>query len=139
MKKTIFQIAIGVQLYVIVSLLSLTAVGFLVVGVYLLLAEHLVTWAAVLLTGTAILVALGLVLLIAYLATRAGEGQRSSGGGETASGQQGDVNALVSELLKQMDFDARDAAIIALLSGTVLGASPELRSALFGRGKSGER
>lgn len=137
MKKTFIQLLVACYLFFFVTLLGLAALGFLVAGVYLLLSAHLVSWAAALLAGVIVLAISSLLMLMAWLITRRGA---DDGANETPAGSQSgdDTAALVMAMMEKADFDARDASIIALVAGTVLGASPALRRSLFG-GRKEER
>lgn len=131
MKKTLFQYVLAGYLIFVVTLLGLTGVGFLVAGLYMVLGNYLAAWAAAVVTGVVMLVLLLAVLLIAMFVTRSGS--RGSAAGKP-TGQHDEIAALVLELFEKSDIDARDVSLAALVAGIVLGASPELRSRLFGGG-----
>jgi hypothetical protein len=137
LKKTVIQLLVACYLFFFVTLLGLTALGFLVAGLYLLLAAHLVTWAAALLAGVIVLAVATLLMLMAWLVTRRGSDDSPGEAPAASAGEGGDTAALVMAMMEKADFDARDASIIALVAGTVLGASPELRRSLFGGRREG--
>ncbi len=131
MKKTVLQYLIACYLFFFVTLLGLTGLGFLVAGLYLILGNYLATWAAALVSGVALLFVALVLLLIVMMVTKSNGGNDSDGEQDSASHEE--MTALVMEMLQKSDFNARDASLIALVVGTVLGASPELRRQLFGR------
>lgn len=130
MKKTVLQYLIACYLFFFVTVLGLVGLGFLVAGLYLYLAEFLVPWGAALGAGLAVLVLALVFLILCWLAAKGPssksppEKEDSAQGGET-------VEALV-KLLENSGISTKEASLVALLGGTLLGASPELRRKLFG-------
>lgn len=141
MQKTILDLLITASLFLFVTVLGVVALGFMVAGVYLLLAAHLPSWSAALLTGAALLALAILVLLVFRLATRSGranEGaarsraraQRAEDGSDdeaAARARNAQALELALELAGKSGLNARDATLIALIAGTLVGVSPELR------------
>jgi hypothetical protein len=131
LKRALLQYLVACYLVFVATLLALAGMGFLVAGLYLLLSDYLVTWAAALATGIVVLVVLLVLLLIATLVARSGN--RDSTAHSTKNGQ-AELGDLMVELLRKSNFDARDASLLALVAGILLGASPDLRQRLFGGG-----
>lgn len=138
MQKTIADLIITTCLILFVTLLGMVGFGFMVAGLHMLLAVHLPGWAAALLTGSAMLLLAVLLLLLFRLARNsearaARETPASRPQGQT--GQDSSRNAALFELAIEMagksGFSARDGTLVALIAGTVIGASPALRRQLM--------
>lgn len=148
MQKTIVDLIIAGGLFLFVTVLGMVGFGFIVAGMYLLLATHFSSWLAALLAGCAVLTLAILILLVFRLARGrdavAAPGSRSSraqgeGRGDTAHNTE--LFELAIELAAKSSLNARDATLIALIAGTVVGVSPALRRqilALFAGSADGE-
>lgn len=146
MQKTLLDLLITGTLFLFVTVLGVVAFGFMVAGVHLLLMTHVPAWSAALLTGCAVLLLAILVLLVFRLAKGSGSRSRSEerGDGERRGArsrdrddarQDGTRNAelieLAMELAGKSNLNARDATLIALIAGTVVGVSPGLRAQIM--------
>lgn len=134
MQKTIVDLIITGGLFLFVTVLGMVGFGFIVAGVYLLLAAHFSSWAAALITGSAVLMLAILILLVFRLArggdTRAEpepRGSRTQGERRQDTSRNAELFELAIELAAKSSFNARDATLIALIAGTVVGVSPALR------------
>ncbi len=106
-------------------------------GLYLYLAAFLMPWAAAVTAGLVVLVLALLFLIICWL--MAGKGpSRQQSGEETSSHQGGETVEMLLGLMQKSGISAKEASLIALLAGTMLGASPELRRKLFGEHGEGD-
>jgi hypothetical protein len=131
-QNTIRELLLTGALALGVMVLCLLALGFGVAGVHLLLATQLPAWAAALLTAASLLVlALGLAL-VARTPRRAeparAQERDKKRGAEEATGGSAHAEALelALELAGASRLNAREATMLALVAGTVVGASPEL-------------
>lgn len=144
MQKTIVDLLILGSLFLFVTVLGMVAFGFMVAGVHLLLMAHVPAWAAALLTGCAMLLLAILVLLVFRFAR--GSGSRARGetreerelrdarqrdearhDGTRKGTRNAELIELAIELAGKSNLTARDATLIALIAGTVVGVSPALR------------
>ena len=136
MHKTIHDLLFTGALVCLTTLLCLGALGFGVAGVHLLLAAHLPPWAAALLTG-AVLLVLALLLAVALRAGRdrpRADPERDRPGRKDAEPDRSahaEALELALELAGGSRPSAREATLLALVAGTVVGASPELRRQLL--------
>jgi hypothetical protein len=140
-QNTIRELMLTAALVLGVTVLCLVALGFGVAGLHLLLTAHLPAWAAALLTAASLLVlALGLALLArtprerppARARVRDRERDRERGENETAGAStHAEALELALELAGASRLNAREATLLALVAGTVVGASPELRRTLL--------
>lgn len=137
MQDTIRELLLTGALILGVAALCLMALGFGVAGVHLLLAAHLPAWAAALLTAASLLVlALGLALVARTPRkpepprTQDRDRKRGADGGTGASAH-AEALELALELAATSRLNAREATMLALVAGTVVGASPELRRTLL--------
>lgn len=134
MQKTILDLIITASLFLFVTVLGMVGFGFLVAGVHLLLAAHLPAWAAALLTGSAVLLLAILVLLVFRLARggrHTGQGGEPPGEARQGASRNAELLDLAIELAGKSGLNARDATLIALIAGTVVGVSPALRRQLL--------
>lgn len=139
MHKTFTDLIISCSLLLFVSVLGMVGFGFIVAGVYLLLAAQLSAWASALLTGSAVLLLAILTLLVFRLARGSDAGPE---GGSRSRGNEGnpqrdaarsaELFELAIELAAKSSLNARDATLIALIAGTMVGVSPALRRQLLG-------
>lgn len=143
MQKTIVDLIIAGGLFLFVTVLGMVGFGFIVAGMYLLLATHFSSWLAALLAGCAVLTLAILILLVFRLARGrdavAAPGSQGEGRGDTAHNTE--LFELAIELAAKSSLNARDATLIALIAGTVVGVSPALRRqilALFAGSADGE-
>ena len=132
---------IGILLAVLAALIATTGLAMLAVSAFLCLAVSMTTQAAAAVIGGGLLIAAGLVAVAARLLRRS----RSTGGatsresrGPSAPG----IAALLASVETAIGREARSEgpglALMALLAGCAIGASPSLRRAiadlaLFGR------
>ncbi len=132
MKKTVLQYLIACYLFFFVTVLGLVGLGFLVVGLYLYLTEFMVDWGAALGAGLAVLVLALIFLVLAWLAAKGPS--KPSPEEEPSAHQGGEAVETLVRLLEKSCISIKEASLIALVGGTLLGASPELRRKLFGGG-----
>lgn len=136
-QNTIRELLLTGALVLGVTVLCLVALGFGVAGLHLLLTAHLPAWAAALLTAASLLVlALGLALLARTprerAPARARDRDRERGENEAAGAStHAEALELALELAGASRLNAREATLLALVAGTVVGASPELRRTLL--------
>lgn len=141
LNKTVLNYFIACYLFFFVTLLGIAGLGFLIAGIYLLLSPHLAAWAAALLTAVIVLALALQILLAAWLVAR-NKTVKPEPRDEARSDSGDDIARVMLEMMRKSNFNARDAALLALLAGTILGASPELRRqllALFSPGKERDR
>jgi hypothetical protein len=135
-QRTIRELLLTGTLVFGVTVLCLVALGFGIAGVHLLLSARLPAWAAALLTAASLLVlALGLALVArpprGRAPGRARESDRKRREGEASDRPtHGEALELALELAGASRLNAREATLLALVAGTVVGASPELRRTL---------
>lgn len=132
MQKTIRELLLTGALVFGVTVLCLVALGFGIAGVHLLLSARLPAWVAALLTAASLLVlALGLALVARPPRGRARESDRTRREDEASDRPtHGEALELALELAGASRLNAREATLLALVAGTVVGASPELRRTL---------
>ena len=134
MQKTIVDLIISGGLFLFVTILGLVGFAFIVAGVYLLLDAHFTSWAAAMITGSAVLLLAILILLMFRLARGSDaraenepRGQRRQGERRQGRSREAELFELAIELAAKSSFNARDATLVALIAGTVVGVSPALR------------
>lgn len=134
MQKTIVNLLITASLLLFVTVLGAVGFGFVIAGVHLLLAAHLPSWAAALLTGCAMLLLAILVLIVVRLARRSESREEREPHGSLTQpeavpnqSRHEELFELAIELGRTSNFNARDATLLALIAGTVVGVSPTLR------------
>ena len=139
MHKTFADMIISCGLLLLISVLGMVGFGFIVAGVYLLMAAQLSAWASALLTGSTVLLLAILMLLTFRLARgsaadpeREQRGRGSEGGPPPDAARSAELFELAIELAAKSSLNARDATLIALIAGTMVGVSPALRRQLLG-------
>ena len=129
MQKTFVDLIIAGGLFLFVTVLGMVGFGFIVAGMYLLLATHFSSWAAALLAGCTMLTLGILILLVFRLARGSARNSRAQGQGKERgdTAPNAELFELAIELAAKSSLNARDATLIALIAGTVVGVSPALR------------
>jgi hypothetical protein len=136
--------SIGLLLAALAALIATTGLAMLVGSAFLCLAESMTVQAAAAVTGGGLLVAAGLVAVTARLLSRS-RSRRSTGGAAARESTGGNTTG-IADLLASVETaigrgarsEAPGLALMALLAGCAIGASPSLRQAivdlaLFGR------
>ncbi|MEX2480989.1 MAG: phage holin family protein [Gammaproteobacteria bacterium] len=136
LNKTVLNYFIACYLFFFVTLLGITGLGFMIAAIYLLLSPHLAAWAAALLTAVVVLVLALQILLAVWLVVR-NKGEKRDRSEDARPESNDDIARLMLEMMRKSNFNARDASLLALLAGAILGASPELRRQLLALFSSG--
>lgn len=134
MEAAFNRLAVRFALIVVAALLGLCGTGFLLVAIYLGIAEELGRPLAAFLTGVIALLGSGAVVL-ALRFGRVGEaGKKARMAAVKSEPTDSEVTAMASamgaELGTWIKGNSRTAVVGAFLAGTVLGASPQARAGL---------
>jgi len=144
-RERVRRYCIGIVLAVLAAVIATTGLAMLAVSTFLYLADSMTTQAAAAVTGGGLLIVAGLVALAARLLGRSRSGR--STGGAPAREPTGSSTPAIEDLLasvetaiaRELRSEAPGLALIALLTGCAIGASPQLRRAIADLALRGRR
>ena len=126
------------MMFVVSAILAIAGLSGLCVGLALYLSELIGPWQAATATGGLVLFTALVLLAIGRARVRESSRDRTQRSAQAASpGQVVASGDAASQLLGALSSARKsDALIASLIAGVVLGACPELRSALVGNGNA---
>lgn len=123
LQRSVRRVVMQLGLYLLAAIFGGIGVGFLIASLYLYLHRFVEAWRAGVATGAIALVLAGLIMaLAAALGRRRSKRPRSASRSASSQGDAAEtLGRAAGEILSNANLRSRDAAMIALVSGILLG------------------
>jgi hypothetical protein len=140
LRRGLSRSALGLGVGLFAALAALEGLMILLVGGYASLAESREPWVAGVIVGGMMILVAVIALAVVALGLRRGRAsapprmaQPRFVDARNEADAPGLLKAAATEMIGRADIKARDVALLALVAGLALGASPRLRRRLLGR------